>query len=181
MIYPEKTFDIKGGQVVLRSPREEDAAALLRYLSETAAETTFLLREPDEMTFDEEGERKLLRGIVENPRQLMLLALVDGELAGNASVNPLSNKRRLLHRCGMGIALYQKFWGRGIGRLLFTELLAQAKAVGYEQAELEVAAGNERARGLYESLGFQVYGRFPDNMKYSDGSYTDTLWMMRKL
>jgi len=28
---------------------------------------------------------------------------------------------------------------------------------------------------------FEKFGTFPDNMKYSDGSYMDAYWMMRRL
>ena len=61
------------------------------------------------------------------------------------------------------------------------ELLTLAKEAGYEQAELEVIAGNERAISLYKQLGFQEYGILPDNVKYKDGSYADAVWMMKKL
>lgn len=59
--------------------------------------------------------------------------------------------------------------------------LMVAKEMGYEQAELEVIADNKNAISLYEKLGFVRYGTFPDNMKYSDGSYADAFWMMKKL
>ncbi len=51
----------------------------------------------------------------------------------------------------------------------------------YEQAELEVIVDNEKAVQLYQKLGFRTYGTFPDNMKYSDGTYADAVWMMKKL
>ena len=181
MIYPEKTFDVKGGQVVLRSAREEDWEELIRYLKVTAAETPFLIREPDEAFPTEEREKAFIRAQEEEERGVMLLAFVDGELAGNASLSPIGARRRYAHRCGVAIALYEKFWGRGIGRCLLKELLELAEELGYEQAELEVVEANTRARGLYESLGFRIYGREPHNMKYADGSYADTLWMMKQL
>ena len=59
--------------------------------------------------------------------------------------------------------------------------LKTAKDMGYEQAELEVAASNYMAIALYKSLGFSKYGIFPDNMKYRDGTYEDAVWMMKKL
>lgn len=37
------------------------------------------------------------------------------------------------------------------------------------------------AIAMYEKLGFKKYGTFPDNMKYSDDSYMDACWMMKKL
>ena len=64
---------------------------------------------------------------------------------------------------------------------MMTEALKVAKQAGYEQAELEVVADNIRAVHLYEKMGFQKYGTFPDNMKYADGSYADAYWMMKKL
>ena len=60
-------------------------------------------------------------------------------------------------------------------------VLQAARELGYEQAELEVIADNEKAIALYEKLGFVKYGRFPDNMKYADGRYADAYWMMKKL
>ena len=60
-------------------------------------------------------------------------------------------------------------------------VLAEAKRLGFEQAELTVAAENPRAIALYESLGFAEYARLPKQAKYRDGSYSDSLWMMKQL
>ncbi len=81
----------------------------------------------------------------------------------------------------VAIALYQEYCGAGIGRIMMETVLEEARKYGYEQAELEVIAGNKPAIALYESLGFRKYGGFPDNMKYADGTYTDAWWMMKKL
>ena len=60
-------------------------------------------------------------------------------------------------------------------------LLTEAKQVGYEQAELDVIADNHRAVALYKRLGFEQYGVMPRNMQYTDGTYADAIWMMKKL
>ena len=65
--------------------------------------------------------------------------------------------------------------------MMLETVLQVAKELGYEQAELEVAASNKNAIALYEKMGFQVYGTFPNNMKYQDGTYVDCHWMMKKL
>ena len=39
----------------------------------------------------------------------------------------------------------------------------------------------ETAIHLYKSLGFEIYGMLPHNMKYADGTYADTYWMMKRL
>jgi RimJ/RimL family protein N-acetyltransferase len=111
----------------------------------------------------------------------MLIAIANGKHIGNCSVMQLGTNRRYAHRCQIGIALYREFCSRGIGRNMMEATLQKAKEAGYEQAELEVIAGNERAISLYKQLGFQEYGILPDNVKYKDGSYADAVWMMKKL
>lgn len=64
---------------------------------------------------------------------------------------------------------------------MLERILTIAKKAGYEQAELEVIATNEYAINLYRKLGFEEYGNFPNNMRYSDATYADALWMMKKL
>ncbi len=178
---PVQFTDRRGRSVVLRRAEVSDAEALIRYLKVTAGETPFLLHEPDEISVTPEQEEKFLREIAAAPRELMLLAFVDGVHAGNCSCTAVGGSRRHGHRCSIGIALYQAFCGAGIGRRMLEEILAAAKAAGYEQAELEVFAANTGAVALYRSLGFQQYGVFPDNARYDDGRYGDACWMMKKL
>jgi ribosomal protein S18 acetylase RimI-like enzyme len=49
--------------------------------------------------------------------------------------------------------------GRGIGRLLMAELVADAIRAGIEVLTLDFRGDNERAARLYRSLGFAEYGR----------------------
>ncbi|HYO72891.1 MAG TPA: N-acetyltransferase [Archangium sp.] len=52
-----------------------------------------------------------------------------------------------------------EFQSRGIGRrLLEAAIDAGRKMGGVEQIHLEVLVGNDQARALYCSLGFQSYG-----------------------
>jgi RimJ/RimL family protein N-acetyltransferase len=167
--------------ILLRSAREEDAEALLSYMKIIYGETPYLIREPGEVTLTLEQEKNFIREREESARDLLLLAFENGAHIGNCSVSGLGNFSRYAHRCDVAIALYQKYCGSGIGRKMMEEALFAARNMGYEQAELEVAASNLRAIRLYESLGFQKYGTFPNNMKYKDGAYEDADWMMKKL
>lgn len=174
-------FQNKLGQTVLvRSALEEDAA-LLQYLRETTAETPFLLREPEEVTMTLEQEKAFIHQTLAAPRSLMLAAFCDGRLAGTCSFAPAGPFRRYTHRCEIAIALYQDFCGHGIGEKLMELLLEQARAAGFEQAELEVVSDNKAALTLYQKLGFVSYGMFPHNMKYADGQYASATWMMKPL
>ena len=178
---PIKLKDAPGRELVLRSAEERDAETLIEYLKLTAAETRFLIREPDEISITPEAERDFIRANLESENGLMLLAFVDGRHAGNCSLSAVSGRRRMRHRCGVAIALRREFWGAGIGRTMLETVLGLAKELGYEQAELEVVDGNAAALALYENLGFTVCGRLPRNMKYSDGTYADSLFMFRYL
>lgn len=182
MIYPETTFTLKDGRVcVVRSAKPEDAEALVRYLKVTAAETPFLLREPEEAeTMTVEHEEAFLCAAEQDPFSLMLVAFIDGEHAGNCSFSG-HNKIKTRHRCDLAIALYQEFCGLGLGRKMIEIILDVAKKEGYEQMELEVIDGNDRAKHLYESLGFVPYGVRPNAMKYKDGTYRDETLMVKTL
>ena len=173
--------DKKGRDVLLRSAEEKDAEALIDYMKITAAETPFLLREPDEISLTIEQEQAFIKAKKNSENELLLIAETGGRHIGNASLMSAGGFKRYHHRCEIAIALYQEYCGLGIGKAMLEMVLDIAKKAGYEQAELEVIANNKPAIALYEKLGFQKYGTFPDNMKYADGSYVDAYWMMKKL
>lgn len=147
----------------------------------TTGETPFLIREPDEVKLTLEQEKHFITSCIDSERELMLIATINGRHIGNCSLSSIGTYKRYAHRCEVAIALYQKYCGRGIGKIMLKTILDMARNLGYEQAELEVAAGNERAISLYKNLGFEKYGVFPNNMKYANGQYTDSYWMMKKL
>ena len=173
--------DKLGREVVLRNAVESDAAALIEYLKVTAVETPYLIREPEEITLTIEQEKRFIQGKIDGDRELLLIALIDGKHIGNCSLMNIAPYKRYAHRCGLAIALYQEYCGCGIGKVMMETVLEAAKMAGYEQAELEVISDNQNAISLYKKLGFEKYGTFPDNVKYSDGTYADADWMMKKL
>lgn len=167
--------------VVLRSAQSSDSEALIEYLKVTTAETPFLIREPDEVTITLEQEMRFIESKIEAERELMLIATIDGKHIGNCSLMSIAPYKRYAHRCEVAIALYKEYCGLGIGKAMMQTVLDVAKELGYEQAELEVISDNKNAIKMYESLGFEKYGTFPNNMKYSDGTYVDAEWMMKRL
>jgi ribosomal protein S18 acetylase RimI-like enzyme len=59
-----------------------------------------------------------------------------------------------------GVYIGKQYRGRGFGQLLLAELINQLRSVaGLEQVALGVSKGNTAAKRLYESLGFETYGR----------------------
>ena len=182
MIVEEKKITLKDGRsCILRNPRPEDALKAIEYMKITAGETDFLVRYPEEVQIPEEKERGFLQWMVDSERDLMLIAEIDGELVGTGSFSPAGGKMRNCHRCSIGIAMFRKVWGQGIGTAMFEILFDKAKEVGYEQMELEVVARNERAIALYEKMGFEKFGIRPRAVKHKNGIYDDYVIMVKYL
>ncbi|MBQ4054853.1 MAG: GNAT family N-acetyltransferase [Clostridia bacterium] len=178
---PIEIKDKTGRTVVLRSAEISDGDRMLDYLKITAKETPFLSREPEEITLTSEQQAAFIQSRINSQNELMLIATVDEKHIGNCALARVGAVKRYAHRCSVSIALYKEYCGCGIGEAMMRTVLSVAKELGYEQAELEVIADNAPAISLYKKLGFTEYGRFPDNMKYKDGSYADAIWMMKKL
>lgn len=182
MEYTAKRVTLKNGKTcVIRRPETEDAERLLRYQKETSGETPYLVTAPEDIDWTVEEQAGRLKRWNAAPDKLRLISEVDGALAGAAIMYGTGGQSRLRHRCGVDITLYRKFWGMGIGTALLGELLAAAKAAGYEQAELDVVSANTPAIGLYRKLGFEVVGAIPRALKYRDGSCVDFLLMAKSL
>lgn len=173
--------DKLGREVILRSAEISDAEALIDYLKVTTGETPYLIREPEEVTITLEQEKNFIESKINAERELMLVAAIDGKHVGNCSLMSIAPYKRYVHRCEVAIALYQEYCGCGIGKALMQTVLEVAKELGYEQAELEVISDNKGAIEMYKKLGFEKFGSFPNNMRYSDGTYADADWMMKRL
>jgi len=81
------------------------------------------------------------------------------------------------HVATLSIDVHPSAQGVGIGRLLVNRVLDWARAGPITRVELYVRADNERARKLYESVGFGVEGVRRDFVRLADGRYVDDLLM----
>lgn len=180
MVFEEEQYIINGKKITLRSARLDEAQMLLEYLKVVTGETRYLMSEPDEIVFTQNDEEKFIDEHNKSNDSLLMLAFVDGEYAGNCSFESKAGSRRTRHRAGIGIALFQKYTGFGLGKFMLKRLLTEMKNLGFEQAELTVVGNNERACHLYESLGFERCGIVPNANKYDDGTYADDIYMVLK-
>lgn len=88
------------------------------------------------------------------PRGRLLLAEVDGSIAGCCALRPLDNVDYA--NAGEMKRLYVRkpFRGFGLGRQLAEAILDAAHQVGYACVLLDTLDGMEAARALYAELGF---------------------------
>ena len=89
------------------------------------------------------------------PRGALLLALVDGQLAGCCAMRPL-DALDYPNACEMKRLYVRKAFRRfGIGRQLAQGILDAAQVAGYHHLVLDTLSDMESARALYEDLGFE--------------------------
>lgn len=182
MIFAEKNVHLKDDRIcTLRSVEVKDAEDMIEYLRIVSGETPFLLRNEDEVTYTVEAEEQLLENKRNNPCEIMMVAEVEGVIAGNCGIVSNGSLRRVYHRCGFAIALEKQYWHLGIGSAMMDYAFCLAKEMGYEQVELEVVDGNNRAKSLYERFGFKETGKNYRALKYDDGSYRDEYKMVKLL
>jgi ribosomal protein S18 acetylase RimI-like enzyme len=76
-----------------------------------------------------------------------------------------------------GLAVDPRFEGRGAGRALMEALIELARERGGRRMTLRVFSPNERARALYEKLGFVVEGVLRGEFKVGKGEFVDDVFM----
>lgn len=105
------------------------------------------------------------------------MAEVDGAAAGLAGFEPIGSKYKVCHRADFGISVDKKYWNLGIGTALLKACIQCAKEAGYEQMELNVVAGNDRAIAMYEKEGFVEFGRNPKGFRSRLSGYQEVVYM----
>jgi len=96
-----------------------------------------------------------------------LVGVVDGEVVATGAYEPLGGwKVETLRTADEAtepagtveltrLRVDPDHWGRGFGTRIYRELEARARSAGHRAFVLDTGAENDRARGFYESLGFQ--------------------------
>ena len=149
----------------IRKATGADADKVLEYCRSIGGES-------DNLTFGEEGvnitreqEESYLNSMTDSDRQIFLLAIQNGEIAGIGTFSGFA-KNRLAHRGEISISVRKALWGKQIGTGLMEELIRFAKDTAKaEIISLEVRSDNERAIALYHKFGFKRIGTFPGFMK----------------
>jgi ribosomal protein S18 acetylase RimI-like enzyme len=101
-----------------------------------------------------EDELATLPGQYAAPEGALLLAWIDGHLAGCGALRPLRDVD-YPNACEMKRLFVRRAFRRfGLGRALAQALIDRATQAGYSTMLLDTMDDMEAARGLYETLGF---------------------------
>jgi putative acetyltransferase len=113
------------------------------------------------------------------PNEFLLLALMDGEVAGNAGLMQPNNSPRRSHAMHLGLAVREAFQRQGVGSALMEALVSIADNwLNVSRIELTVFTDNERAIALYRKHGFEIEGTHKAYALRA-GKFADTYSMAR--
>lgn len=159
MLIGGSAMKIKDGrELIIRKAGIEDARKLTEYMMEIPKESDFLTFEENELNFTPEIEEKLINSMEDKDNSIMLLAVIDGQIAGNCTFRA-GERKRTKHTGEFGITVRKGYWGLGIGSMLMEALIFWAKETKIiRKINLRVRTDNKKAIKLYEKFGFEREG-----------------------
>ncbi len=181
MKYEQTIMLNNGKEAFIRNGDESDGNAVFEIFNRTHEETDYLLSYPDENSLEPEQEAQFLKEKALSSNETELVAIVDGKIVGIAGIELVGKKYKVKHRAEFGISILKDYWGLGLGKALTKACIQCARAAGYDQLELSVVSGNDRALSLYRSLGFVEFGRNPRGFNSRISGYQEVVYMLLKL
>ncbi len=175
-----QSITLKTGQAaVIRCPAEADAAALMELIASNLANSTGMVRRPDEYTLTLAQQGEWIVKHRDDPAWIVLLCEVEGKLVACLGFEN-QQRKRISHGGSFGMGVHYQWRGRGIGEALLHVLLGWAAVhPQIEKVSLSVLADNAPAIALYHKLGFSEEGRRFREIKRDDGQYVDDILMYR--
>lgn len=92
------------------------------------------------------------------PRGRLLLAMFESKVAGCVALKRINDEVCEMKR----LYVRSEFRGKGIGKRLTTDVMEQARLIGYRQMRLDTLPSMKEAIALYRSLGFEIIAPFRD-------------------
>ncbi len=174
-VYTGKTE--KGTDIIIRYPCAADVSEMLEFINTLSKEQTFILSQGEQLTLKE--EQKYLDSALEriaNHEAVYLQVYTNGHLIGASDV--VMKDKAEKHVGLVGISIAKQYRSEGIGKLLMTLVLKEAR----EQLPLlkiftlSVFDDNEIAKTFYPKMGFKPYGTLPNGIKHKD-TFVDHIHM----
>ena len=170
MILPQQKILKNGTRIFLRSPQIGDLQALLTMANIISAEDTYITLSGEVLTLEEE-ERYLSQIIfeIENGNRIQLFTFDGTQLVANADIHRVTRfRKRCLHVGEVAISILKDYRGIGLGKLLLSTLIEEARKLGFRLLILDAFSENTQAQALYEKVGFKRACEIPGAIKYKD-------------
>lgn len=170
----QKTVHLKDGSTVeLRYPSVEDAEKLQIFINEIVDEDTYILLNQEQSLNEERAHLSAMISMMHQGLALKICAYTNDRIVAATDITKHHYKQNHIGRYSISIS--QDYRGKGLGRVLMTEALEQAKEhLDIKMMKLSCYADNVPGQKLYQSLGFTEYGRLPNAIQYK-GKLVDQL------
>lgn len=152
---------------IVRPATPEDLEPSIDVLSVVAEERIYIGTEPP---VDRERRMQRWRNILDHPKEAFFVAVADGTIVGNASVEWAGVS-------DIGMALLPEWRGKGVGSALLAATLDWAEDNGSHKVELRVWPHNTSAIALYEKFGFEREGYLRRHYRRKNGEVWDCIIM----
>lgn len=154
------------GTIQIREAIPSDAENLLNHLQKIAVETGFMTMGAEGPGKTVEAKQKELESILESDVTVLLVALDEKEIIGIAEIHG-NESPKLKHIGDISISIAKDYWGIRLGTTMMERLIewANGPTSQLKRLELTVQARNERARHLYEKMGFKLEAIMPRGVK----------------
>lgn len=149
---------------------------MIDFYNLVGGETDFLSFGKNEFKRDLKEYESYLESTREEDNSIILLTIIDEQIAGIASINS-NQKVRTKHVGTLGIVVAEQYCGLGLGGEMVDYLIEWAKLNGItKKISLLTREDNTRAIELYKKVGFETEGILKKD-NYINGVYYNTLMM----
>jgi RimJ/RimL family protein N-acetyltransferase len=132
-----------------------------------------------ELDWPEEKERAFIEKHRRADNKLLILAEIDGRIAGTAGFTG-DDRQRFHHQGEFGVCVLRDYWGLGIATTLTESVIQWAKdSRVVRKINLKVRTDNTRALDLYRTLGFVREGFVTRQFLVADKFYDAYLMGLR--
>lgn len=160
----------------IRTAEPADWASIWPFLHRIVAAGDTFTYPPD---LDEAQARDMW--LLPDPDRTVVAVDGDGAVLGTAKMNR-NHGGNASHIASASYMVDPAHSGKGVGRALCEYSLEWARAAGFRGMQFNaVVEGNERAVGLYRSLGFEVLGTVPEGFEHPERGFVGLHVMYRKL
>lgn len=158
--------------------RALDALPTLALHRDVLAEGRWFVTQPHELAIDLASREREIAALDAAENGWFLVARLPGvRVAGYLTVHG-GVLARMRHVGRIELMVDRAHRGAGVGRALLRDAIERARRSGVlTKLSLAVLADNERALGLYRSLGFAVEGRRTGEYREPDGTLRDDVLM----
>lgn len=160
--------------IEIRRAESYDADQIVQVIK-NAEDSGYMMFNPGEREISPESFAKFIDMLSAKEKSGVFIACEEHQVLGYLIVQN-ENPQRISHRAYIVAGVHSDSRGKGVGKALFSHVIAWAKSVHLHRLELTVIAENVSAVTLYQKMGFEIEGVKRDSLLVNDG-YVDEYYM----